>query len=143
MLRSSVQMVMLTAPDVRTAARFYVDLLGFRDVSSGETEAIVEGFGMQVVPSPGPGGPHARAPSPEQAAFEVPASMARIESVWEHDCARDPGVLGPILDPRGSFVYVTLDPARNAVALVSPLPADGEALPQGRVTQKLRRPDLG
>jgi catechol 2,3-dioxygenase-like lactoylglutathione lyase family enzyme len=62
MLRSSVQMVMLTAPDVRAAAAFYVEHLGFRSAAVDTNEAIVEGYGMQIVFSPGPGGTHELAP---------------------------------------------------------------------------------
>lgn len=139
MLRSSVQMVMLTAPDVAAAAAFYVEHLGFRP--AGE-EGMVEGYGMQIVLGEGPGGTHERAPEPAQAALEIPATMARIEALWDHDRARDPSAVGPMLDSSGAFVYVTLDPARNAIALVSPLPSDRDELPRERVTQRLRRPDF-
>lgn len=143
MLRSSVQMVMLTAPDVRAAAEFYVEHLGFRLAATQPTEAIVEGYGMQLVFSPGPGGSHASAPEPALAVLELPTTMPRIEALWDRDRALDAGVVGPMLDPSGAFVYVTLDPARNAVALVSPLPSEREEVPRERVTQRLRRPDFG
>ena len=35
---------------------------------------------------------------------------------------------------------MTLDPARNAVALVAPLPSARDSVPEERVTQKLTRP---
>jgi catechol 2,3-dioxygenase-like lactoylglutathione lyase family enzyme len=136
----SVQMVMLTAPELREAAAFYVEHLGFRATAVTETEAVVEGYGMQLVFSPGPGGAHSSAPAPERAAIEIPSTMPRIEALWERDRARDPDVLGPLLDASGAFVYVTLDPARNAVALVAPLPSERESVPAERVTQKLTRP---
>lgn len=136
----SVQMVMLTAPGLREAAAFYVDHLGFRATALSEREAVVEAYGMQVVLSIGPGGGHSSAPAPERAAIEIPSTMARIEALWERDRALDPDVLGPLLDPGGAFVYVTLDPARNAVALVAPLPSERDSVPEERVTQKLTRP---
>ena len=127
----SVQMVMLTAPRLREAAAFYVDHLGFRATALSEREAVVEAYGMQVVLSIGPGGGHTSAPAPERAAVEIPSTMARIEALWERDRALDPG---------GAFVYVTLDPAGNAVALVAPLPSESDSVPEERVTQKLTRP---
>jgi catechol 2,3-dioxygenase-like lactoylglutathione lyase family enzyme len=142
-MQHSVQMVMLTAPDVVAAARFYADHLAFRITSSSDDEVIVEGYGMQIVLTPGPGGKHVEAPSPAQAAIEIPATMQRIEGVWDRDRQRDATVLGPMLDPSGAFVYVTLDPARNAVALVSPLPSEREEVRMDRVTQRLKRPDFG
>lgn len=138
----SVQMVMLTAPDIEAAARFYVEHLAFRQSSLGPDEAIVEGYGMQVVFSHGPGGKHTSPPSPDRVAIEIPATMPRIEALWDRDRARDPDTLGPMLDPSGAFVYVTLDPANNAIALVSPLPTERSDLAPERVTQKMRRPDF-
>jgi len=137
----SVQLVMLTAPDVREVAAFYVEHLGFHSTSLTDHEAVVEGYGMQVILSPGEGGRHTSPPAPERAAVEIPSSMPRIEALWDRDRARDPDALGPLLDPSGAFVYVTLDPARNAVVLIAPLPSERESsVPQERVTQKLKRP---
>lgn len=138
----SVQMVMLTAPDLRAAADFYVELLGFRLATLTADEAVVEGYGMQVVFSPGEGGKHRTPPAAARATIEIPVAMPRIEALWDHDRARDPETLGPMLDPSGVFVYVTLDPANNAVALVSPLPTERDEIRQERVTQKMRRPEV-
>lgn len=142
-MRSSVQMVMLTAPDVRLTADFYVEHLGFRLAQADDEEVIVDAYGMQLVFSQGPGGAHTSAPEPGQAVLEIPSSMQRIEALWDRDRAGDPMVIGPMLDPSGAFIYVTLDPARNAVALVSPLPSERDEVPRERVTQRLRRPDFG
>ncbi len=141
-MRSSVQMVMLTAPDVRLAADFYVEHLGFRLAHANHEEAIVDAYGMQLVFSIGPGGTHSNAPEPAQAVLELPATMQRIEALWDRDREADPLVTGPMLDPSGAFIYVTLDPARNAIALVSPLPSARDDVPRERVTQRLRRPDF-
>lgn len=138
LLRSSVQMLMLSAPDPAAAAAFYIDYLGFQRAPSGVDEAIVEGYGMQVVLSLGEGGGHAAPPAATQA-FEVPATMERIEALWEADRSRFGPVEGPVLDASGAFVYVSVDPAGNAVALVAPLPNEREGTVE-RVTQRLRLP---
>lgn len=138
LLRSSVQMLMLSAPDPEAAAAFYIDYLGFRPAQSGVDEAIVEGYGMQVVLSLGEGGGHTSPPAAAQA-FEVPGTMERIETLWEVDRARFGPVQGPVLDGTGAFVYVSVDPAGNAVALVAPLPSEREGTVE-RVTQRLRLP---
>ncbi len=143
MLHTSVQMVMLTAPDPSVAAEFYVEHLAFRLTISTVEEVIVEGYGMQIVLTPGPGAGHSLAPPLERVAIEIPSTMQRIELIWDRDRARDALVVGPMLDSTGAFIYVTLDPAGNAVALVSPLPSDRDEIQKERVTQKMRRPDFG
>ena len=135
-------MVMMTAPDPAATGAFYVEHLGFRVAEQHDDEVIVEGYGMQIVFTRGEGGGHAQSPDPADAAIEIPATMARVETIWDRDRERDPGVIGPMLDPSGAFVYVTLDPARNAVALVSPLPSEREEPPIERVTQRLKRPEF-
>lgn len=133
---------MLAAPRPRAAARFYVDLLGYRTVTEDDGEVVLDGYGMQLVLSAGPGDELGRPPPREEAAVELTVDMARMETVWEADRARDPGIPGPVLDGRGVFVYVTLDPAGNAVALVTALPRTTPDAPEGRVTKRLRRPDF-
>ncbi len=140
-LRSSVQMVMLTAPDPAAAARFYVEQLGFRIATDSPEESIVEGLGMQVVLTRGARGRFDRPPGPDSA-IEIPCTMQRIEAVWESDQARFRDLAGPMLDASGTFVYVTLDPANNALALVAPLPSDRDEAPIERVTQRIKRPDF-
>jgi catechol 2,3-dioxygenase-like lactoylglutathione lyase family enzyme len=91
-------MMMLTAPDVAATAAFYVDHLGFRVAARTAEEVIVEGHGMQIVLSVGPGGRHVDAPSPDQAAVEIPSTMPRIEALWDLDRTRDHSALGPMLE---------------------------------------------
>jgi catechol 2,3-dioxygenase-like lactoylglutathione lyase family enzyme len=132
---------MLTAPDVKDASSFYVEHLGFRMTEINNDEAVVEGYGMHLVFTEGPRGRHTEAPDPREASIEIPSTMQRIEALWDRDRALDPTVLGPMLDPSGAFVYVTLDPAGNAVALLAALPSEREE-PRERVTQRLKRPDI-
>ena len=42
--------------DVAASRDFYVEHLGFRVASRAADEMVVEGYGMQIVFSPGPGG---------------------------------------------------------------------------------------
>lgn len=141
-VRTSVQMVMLAAPDVEAAGRFYSEKLGYRVVSAEPDEVVLDGYGMQVVLSRGPGDGLSSAPPRDRASVELTVDMKRMEQVWEADRRRDPTVKGPVLDGRGVFVYVTLDPAGNAVALVTALPRVAPDAPEGRVTKRLRRPDF-
>lgn len=135
-------MVLLQAPDPREAARFYTGHLGYRAVTEDAEEVILDGYGMQIVLSRGQGDGLTEPPAREQAAVEVTVDMRRMESVWEADRDRNPGIQGPVLDGRGVFVYVTLDPAGNPVALVTTLPRVTPDAPEGRVTKRLRRPDF-
>jgi len=135
-------MVLLQAPDPREAARFYTSQLGYRPISEEPGEVVLDGYGMQIVLSRGQGDGLTEPPSRDEAAVEVTVDMRRMEQVWEADRERDPTVLGPVLDGRGVFVYVTLDPAGNPVALVTALPRMTPDTPEGRVTKRLRRPDF-
>lgn len=135
-------MVLLQAPDPRAAAQFYASQLGYRTVTEDPVEVVLDGYGMQIVISQGQGDGLTEPPAREQAAVEVTVDMRRMESVWEADRARNPRVQGPVLDGRGVFVYVTLDPAGNPVALVTALPRVTPDTPEGRVTKRLSRPDF-
>ena len=140
--RSSVQMVMLTAPEPRKAAAFYVEHLGFRMLDAeDDEESTVEGFGMHVVIERGAGGAHTSPPARERVVAEIPSTTARIDAVWDRDREQHPDVAGPMLEASGSFVYVTVDPAGNAIALVAPLPTDA-SMTADRVTQRIERPKL-
>lgn len=135
-------MVLLQAPDPRETASFYSSQLGYRPVHEDPEEVVLDGYGMQIVISRGQGDGLTEPPPREQAAVEVTVDMRRMESVWEADRQRNPKVAGPVLDGRGVFVYVTLDPAGNPVALVTALPRVTPDAPEGRVTKRLRRPDF-
>lgn len=141
-VRTSVQMVLLRAPDPPATARFYTTHLGYRPVTEDADEVILDGYGMQIVISRGQGDGLTEPPSREEAAVEVTVDMRRMEAVWDEDRKKNPRVLGPVLDGRGVFVYVTLDPAGNPVALVTALPRVTPDMPEGRVTKRLRRPDF-
>jgi catechol 2,3-dioxygenase-like lactoylglutathione lyase family enzyme len=141
-VRTGAQAVTLAAPDPRAAARFYADWLGCRIVSAGADGVVLDAYGREVVLSRGPGAGHRRAPPGDQAALSLHVEMGRMESIWELDRRRDPTVPAPLLDARGLFVYVTLDPAGNAVALLARLPSLADDGLGGRVTKRLSRPDF-
>ncbi len=136
----SVQMVMLRAPNPQETAEYYIDSLGFSMHHQVEQEVVLEGYGFQLVFSPGPGAQRDAPPSADGAELSILVPMAVMEAAWERDRERLGEVRGPLLGDTGTFVYVSLDPAGNAVALLSPLPGSGFG---GRrpTTQRLRRVD--
>jgi len=133
-------MVMLRAPDPRVAAAYYVETLRFRLEREAKGEVLLEGYGFQLVFTPGPGAQRTAAPPADDAELSVLVPMEVMEHAWNYDRAERPEVHGPILGETGTFVYVALDPAGNAVELMSALPGSGFG---GRrpTTQRLRRID--
>jgi len=133
-------MVMLRAPNPRDAAEFYLAALGFTLHHEVEDEVVLEGYGFQLVFSPGPGAQRGTTPAPDDAELSILVPMAVMEAAWEHDRAHTERVKVNVPAATGTFVYVSLDPAGNAVALLSPLPGGGFG---GRraTTQRLRRID--
>jgi catechol 2,3-dioxygenase-like lactoylglutathione lyase family enzyme len=133
-------MVMLRARNPRETAEYYIASLGFSLDHEIDDEVALEGYGFQLVFSRGTGAEREAPPTADDAELSILVPMAVMEAAWERDRARLGDVRGPILGDTGSFVYVSLDPAGNAVALLSPLPGSGFG---GRrpTTQRLRRID--
>ena len=132
---------MLRAPDPGALTNYYVDILGFKFEREEEGEVLLDGYGFQLVFSRGPGAQRQEPPpSAEDAEFSILVPMDVMERAWEHDRVENGRTRGPILGETGTFVYVSLDPAGNSVALMSALPGRGFG---GRrpTTQRLRRID--
>ncbi|MDH5492814.1 MAG: hypothetical protein OEY14_12750, partial [Myxococcales bacterium] len=125
MYTRSVQMVMLTAPVPETSGLFYAEVLACEWVERSPREVILDGHGLQIVISSGAGGGHLDPPPPDGVNLELMVPMSCIQAAWERD-RRMGREAGPVLQDTGSFVYVTLDPAHNAISLMAPLPPRSE-----------------